>query len=317
MYSTRAISIGETAKEVFQRRGMVGKVHSVFDHTINIVSPEESLVTIACKTVDDSPINLKVDSIRFKEGGRPSESMPVAVKNGNIIIGNRFSITGLRDVPIWRPDLNVPSEIEVGRILDAVHMAVNMVYVYGQPEGFKSLLPYILRLVCPEPECPPIGSWNPYAEMAFPYFNGLVTCFELGDIGGAAEEASHLIGMGPGLTPSGDDFLCGFLGTLSLVSPFLGDQRKDIDDLSRMVISSINGRTNPISHEYLKHYARGKPSGSTSRMIQSLLDGTESSLVESIKNVCRVGHSSGTDIALGVLTAFSTLYRSICRKKDA
>lgn len=317
MHSTRAISIGETARELFQSMGRVGKVHSVFDHTINIVSPEENLATIACKTVDDSPINLKVDSTRFREVGRPTESMPVAVKNGNVIIGNRLSITGFKDAPIWRPNLILPPEMEVGRILDAVQMAVNMVNVYGQPEGFKPLLPYILRLVCPELECPSIGSWNPYAEMALPYFDGLIASFELGNTEGAAEEASRLLGLGPGLTPSGDDFLCGFLGTLSLVSPFLGDQRKDIDDLNRRVISSINGRTNPISHAYLRHYARGKPSGFTSRMIQSLLDGTESNIEESIKNVCRVGHSSGTDTALGVLTAFSILYRSICRKKEA
>jgi hypothetical protein len=315
MHSTKAISVGETAKEVFQSMKKVGKVHSDFDHTINIVSPEESLVTIACKTIDDSPINLKVDSIRFKEGGRPTESMPVAVKNGNVIIGNRLSITGFKDAPIWRPDLTLPPETQAGKILDAVQMAVDMVDVYGKPEGFKPLLPYILRLVCPEPERPPIGGWNPYAEMALPYFDGLIACFERGNTEGAAEEASHLIGLGPGLTPSGDDFLCGFLGTLSLVSPFLGDQRKDIDDLNRRVISSINGRTNPISHAYIKHYARGKPSGSTSKMIQSLLDGTESSIEESIKNVCRMGHSSGTDIALGVLTAFSIMYRSIVEKR--
>lgn len=317
MHSTRAISIGETAREVFQSMEKAGKVHSAFDHTINIVSPEESLVTIACKTVDDSPINLKVDSIRFKEGGRPTERMPVAVNNGSIIIGNRLSITGLNDAPIWTPDLSLPPEIQAGRLLEALQTTVDMVDVYGKPEGFKPLLPRILRLVCPEPEPPTIWGWNPYAEMALPYFDGLIACFELDDTEGAAEEASHLIGLGPGLTPSGDDFLCGFLGTMSLVSPLLGDQGKDIDDLNRRVMSSIDGRTNPISHAYLRHYARGEPSGSTSRMIQCILDGTESSIKESIINMCRVGHSSGTDTALGVLTAFSIMYRSICRKKEA
>ena len=153
--------------------------------------------------------------------------------------------------------------------------------------------------------------------MALPHFDGLIACFEREDAEGAADEASHLIGLGPGLTPSGDDFLCGFLGTLSLVSPFLGDQGMDIIDLNRRVMSSIDGRTNPISHAYLRHYSRGEPSGSTSRMIQSILDGTESSIEESIIDMCRVGHSSGTDIALGVLAAFSILYRSICRKKEA
>ena len=317
MHSTRAMSIGETAREVFQSMEKAGKVHSVFEHTINIVSPDESLVTVACKMVDDSPINIKVDSIRFKEIGRPTASMPVVVKDGSIIIGNCLSITGLREVPTWRPDITLPPEVEAYRILEAVQIAAHMVDVYGQPEGFKPLLSYILGLVHTEPERTPIRGWNPFAEMALPHVEGLVSCFELGDTEGAAEEASHLIGLGPGLTPSGDDFLCGLLGTLSLVSPFLGEQGKDVGDLKRTVISSINGKTNSISREYLKQYARGNPSGSTSKRIQSILDGVESSIEDSRISLCQVGHSSGTDIALGVITAFSILYRSICRKNEA
>ena len=316
MHSTRAMSIGETAREVFLSMERAGKVHSVFDHTVNIVSPDEGLVTIACKMVDDSPINLKVDSIRFREMDRPTEGLPVVVKDGSIIIGNCFSVTGFTEVPTWRPKITLPPEVKADRILEAVQMAADMVDVYGQPEGFKPLIPYILGLVHSEPERTPIRGLNPFAEMALPHVEGMITRFELGDTEGAAEEASRLIGLGPGLTPSGDDFLCGLLGTLSLVSPFLGEQEKDVGDLKRTVMSSINGRTNSISHEYLKQYARGKPSGSTSNVIQGLLDGVESSIEDSIMSLCQVGHSSGTDIALGVMAAFSFLYRSICRKKE-
>jgi len=317
MHSTRAVSLGETALEVFRRTGKIGKVLSVFDHTINILSSEEALVTIACKTVDDSPINLKVDSSCFKDKGRPTESTPVTVKNDSIFLGNSLLITGLRDAPIWRPDIILPQHLEAQRLLEAIHTAVNAVKIFGQPEGFKPLLPHIRGLISQEPNSPLIRGLNPYAEKAFPSVKGLVECLELRDVKGAAGEATQLIGLGPGLTPSGDDFLCGLLGTLSIVSPFLGDLSRNIDDLNRMVLSSVNGRTNPISREYLKHYAGGKPSMSISRMIQNLLDGSESSIEESIQYVCRVGHSSGTDIAVGVLTAFSILLRTIYRIKDA
>lgn len=316
MRSARAVSVGEDARELLGSGGMVGEVHSVFDHTINVLSDGGDLVTVACRTVEDSPINLRVDSPRFDEKTRPQEGSPVVAREGSVSLGGVLAVNGLGEAPIWRPELSPPQDVEARGLLESLLTAVDAVKLHGRPEGFKPLVPHICGLMGVEPGASPMWGRNPYAEAALPRIEGLVGLLELGDAWGAAREASGLVGLGPGLTPSGDDFLCGLLGALSIASPLLGDLGSDVEEMNRMVFSSVDGRTNPISRGILKHYAGGRPSGSASVLIQGLLDGHDPCIEGSVRWVCRAGHSSGTDLAVGVLTAFAVLYRRIHGKEE-
>jgi len=316
MRSARAVSVGEDARELLGSGGMVGEVHSVFDHTINVLSEGGDLVTVACRTVEDSPINLRVDSPRFDEEMRPLEGSPVVAREGSVSLGGVLAVNGLGEAPTWRPELSPPQDVEARGLLESLLTALDAVKLHGRPEGFKPLVPHVCGLMGVEPGASPLWGRNPYAEVALPCVEGLVGLLELGDAWGAAREASGLVGLGPGLTPSGDDFLCGLMGSLSVASPLLGGLRSDVEEMNRMVFSSVDGRTNPISCGILKHYAGGRPSGSASELIQSLLDGHDSCIEGSVRRVCRAGHSSGTDLVVGVLTAFAVLYRRIRGKEE-
>jgi len=316
MHSARAVSVGEDARELLGSGGMVGEVHSVFGHTINVVSEGGDLVTVACRAADDSPINLRVESPSFDEKTRPSEGSPVVAREDSVSLGGVLTVNGLGEAPTWRPEVSLPQDVEARGLLESLLTAVDAVKLYGRTEGFKPLVPHICGLMGVEPGASPLWGRNPYAEAALPRVEGLVGLLELGDAWGAAREASGLVGLGPGLTPSGDDFLCGLLGSLSVASPLFGDLRSDVEEMNRMVFSSVDGRTNPISRGILKHYAGGRPSGSASELIQGLLDRCDSGIEESVRGVCRAGHSSGTDLVVGVLTAFAVLYRRIRGKEE-
>ncbi len=316
MRSARAVSVGEDARELLGGGGMVGEVHSVFDHTINVLSEGGDLVTVACRTVEDSPINLRVDSPRFDEKTHPLEGSPVVARDGSVFLGGVLTIKGLGEAPTWRPELSLPQDVEARGLLGSLLTVVDAVKLHGRPEGFKPIVPHICGLMGVEPGASPLWGWNPYAEAALPRIKILVGLLERGDARGAAREASGLVGLGLGLTPSGDDFLCGLLGALSVASPLLGNLRSDVEEMNRMVFLSVDGRTNPISRGILKHYAEGRPSGSASELIQGLLDRRDSGIEESVRGVCRAGHSSGTDLVVGVLAAFVVLYRRIRGKEE-
>ncbi len=73
-----------------------------------------------------------------------------------------------------------------------------------------------------------------------------------GEPRGLPEALARLIGLGPGLTPSGDDFLAGALATLHRLG-----RREEADSLWRLIEPLTPERTHPISISHLRAAARG------------------------------------------------------------
>jgi hypothetical protein len=105
------------------------------------------------------------------------------------------------------------------------------------------------------------------------------------------EEAKGLIGLGTGLTPSGDDVLVGMLASLKGSKHFYTLREK---------IKSNLKKTNWISQGYLQCAISGEFGWEASRVIRACA-GTDD-LEDSIKLVSRVGHSSGSFFMLGFIS---------------
>jgi hypothetical protein len=102
---------------------------------------------------------------------------------------------------------------------------------------------------------------------------------------GNPDEAVRLVrGCGEGLTPSGDDFLCGWMLACRL--------RKRPALARRMLPVALGG--NPISNAFLRLAAEGR----VNRPLRTLLLSPSPS---SLRNACRFGHSSGADLLCGLL----------------
>ena len=112
-------------------------------------------------------------------------------------------------------------------------------------------------------------------------------------------QAAHkIIGLGPGVTPSGDDILIGFLaGLWSLAG---GDQQLLLfihsfgNALSQMAI-----QTNEISRTYLYHAAQGQFSSSLLNLAAAIARG--GAVEQPVQIAMGVGHSSGMDSITGLL----------------
>ena len=85
-------------------------------------------------------------------------------------------------------------------------------------------------------------------NIAEPVITDLLDLFTLKNLNPPVD---RLIGLGPGLTPSGDDFLIGMLITLGL----LGE--KKLSNLLAQEINKVASKTNEISQIHLKAAARG------------------------------------------------------------
>ncbi|MFG2518099.1 DUF2877 domain-containing protein [Streptomyces sp. NPDC048527] len=105
--------------------------------------------------------------------------------------------------------------------------------------------------------------------------------------------AAHaLVGLGPGLTPSGDDVLCGSL----LASRAWGGPLAPLSE----VVADAARRTPLLSAALLRHAVRGECVPQAHAFLRAL-SGDGLALEPAVRELLAVGHHSGGDLARGVL----------------
>lgn len=117
---------------------------------------------------------------------------------------------------------------------------------------------------------------------------------------GVVTAAEQLVGLGPGLTPSGDDVLAGLLVTLRHLGAAAGADRAVwlADWLAATVTYGVRARTTPISATLLHCAARGEASPEVIAVLRGLAGRQE--LEPAQRQLRRLGHTSGSDLLQGI-----------------
>ncbi len=119
--------------------------------------------------------------------------------------------------------------------------------------------------------------------------------------------ASSLVGLGTGLTPTGDDFLCGFMAAVR--ARFFGEPKAD-RGLLRALCSAVEenlGCTGEISASLLRSTILDHWPEPLLDMADAIADGRKPEALQALEDLCRLGHSSGADIATGFLFGLEAL----------
>ncbi|SDH43196.1 DUF2877 domain-containing protein [Nonomuraea jiangxiensis] len=124
---------------------------------------------------------------------------------------------------------------------------------------------------------------------------------------GAVTAAEQLVGLGPGLTPSGDDVLAGLLVTLRQLGAAAGVERAVwlAGWLAAAVTFDAGTRTTPISATLLHCAARGEASPEVSAVLRAVAAGQ--GLEPALRRLHRLGHTSGADLAQGIAIGVSAV----------
>ncbi len=105
-----------------------------------------------------------------------------------------------------------------------------------------------------------------------------------------------LAGLGPGLTPSGDDFLGGVTIALHALG-YAGAARR----LAGAAASAAAANGNAISAAHLDAAGEGQGCGAIHDVLHGLLHGDDTRLHANLMAIGRIGHSSGWDILAGLV----------------
>jgi len=140
---------------------------------------------------------------------------------------------------------------------------------------------------------------NPLCTLAAPRLEKLLRGIRESDAAAVDTAVESLLGLGPGLTPSADDVLCGLMYGL-LRSPMA--ESVAMASLKNAVCKHV-GRTHPVSGAYLTAMAEGE--------FFSRMDGAWQYLTgegpDCLETLLEVGSSSGADMLLGLLLAGTLL----------
>jgi Protein of unknown function (DUF2877) len=123
-----------------------------------------------------------------------------------------------------------------------------------------------------------------------------------------AQAARGLAGIGPGLTPSGDDFLAGFAAAWTLVGASLGLDGAACRRVTDALLAGAARGASPLGRAWLEHACRGELLEPMTRFVGALLADGPRDVAAAARGALAVGSSSGTDWMVGfVLGARATL----------
>lgn len=257
-----------------------GTVHSVFLRTVNLRLDDDSLLSIAACDVDDAPQTAAVTRLSDLSvmGFVPGAAVRVTARRIEADGGPAVSLDG---ACAWAGGL-------------AAYPGDRTVLRRNLVQAESRLASSLERRRRDRPDSPFDQALT--AEVAARGAK-LVQALAAGDVGAAATHARSLIGLGHGLTPSGDDFLLGLFTLFSVP----GSPVRHWQPLARMLAREAYRATNLISSSALRLAAEGRVRESIGALVAALFSGDEVSVTVSLDRVLAIGSSSGADIASGLL----------------
>lgn len=120
----------------------------------------------------------------------------------------------------------------------------------------------------------------------------------------SARALTRLLGLGIGLTPSGDDFLCGLLA----LSSFAGGRHSTFARTLREKVRERPEDTNRISRAFLQCALEGHYSRAITRLFSDAARSPEALALHHAEDFLAIGHTSGMDTLAGILWGVARIF---------
>lgn len=282
--------------------GFEGAVHSIFTSAFNIRLRNGTLISVLTNIHANQPRAFRIDApdeFRF-DSSDITVGDAVTSRDGTIRISHRTLTIDFRTTPVWHSHLD---SIHVDFDRDASHAAWHSIaaVLHHHPAASGGIADTALaalktgEFISPSPF--KVQTFRAARELA------LATCND--DINGALDASRQLIGLGPGLTPSGDDFLTGYITGLWTSAPMTDALARFIRQLGSGLALYLD-QTTDISAGFLRDAIGRTASETIVDVLRSIAEGQQPALVERAAHAAlNVGSTSGADTVAGVLVGLA------------
>lgn len=337
-----ATDYSRAIQPIFEQRPYAGSIHSVFHRAVN-VAIDGTMLALLSSGLPRMPNGVRLSSTVMEKLVRGLRvGMEVWVGEGRLLIpGCNFSLC-LPEAPPWEPRPDMEG-YRWQRETVAQHMWLLACYMADRPEkvGFSGIGFWECIHSSPalsgedmsyNPDhghtCPldriPQGSPHrstpplrierpelemPMARMALPKMQLLARAAWEQDMVCVEEATRGLAGLGPGLTPAGDDVLAGFAAVMALLSARISADSTSRSHVAEVIAAVARPRTTMLSGVLLEHAARGEVAEQLGEMLLTLALPAEESeaVLQAADKLLAFGATSGGDTLLGVLLGLQAL----------
>ena len=265
----------ERLLDAWRREGFDGTVHSVFDRVVNLADASGHLASLAVRSLDNAPQTLLIDAARIDRRALRT-GMAARARGGILDIEDARFALRFEHAAAWRARLP-------GYPDDDTPLRANLEAVRAHPRA----------------DCQPLLE---------PLARAMADALRQDDVGAVHGHGRALLGLGPGLTPSGDDFLVGLFAVLNVPNSPCRRLRPACD----AILADAHARTHAISVAALREAARGRVRDSVQALLRELVAGRPPGLDDALARVLAIGATSGRDIVAGIVCGLdaTVAYRS-------
>jgi Protein of unknown function (DUF2877) len=287
---------------MFEQEPRAGTIHSVFRKAVNITL-DDTMLALLSNELPRMPNSVRLPSlvaVEFLPNLRPG--MEVWVGNERLLIPARNFSLHLPESPAWEPRPDITAH-HWRRETVAQHVRLLAHYLADQPHQ-GGLAPLIGPLVLGQP-----SQETPLSRMALPGLRMLALASWRQYTADVEDATCGLAGLGPGLTPSGDDALGAFAAVMALLSPQLSTDSASRKHIATTIAAVAKSRTTALSAVLLAHAARGEVAEHLGTLLLTLTLPAEASkaVMNAADSVLAFGASSGGDTLLGMLLGLRAL----------
>ena len=296
--------IGAAARETLANLKSPARIEGVFENSFYIKVGEDELIRVTGHEQYVSASSIIVDEKNrrsFKSVGI-ERGMEVVCGEKDVLVGKNFAIADIRGAAKWQP----PPTPDSGSVRPLEIMKLNLrvlrdiIYTCPSREGLVSLLENVELVGSIDLFLKPRD--DSFAERARPGIERVMWGIFSLDRTAVTESAKTIIGLGPGLTPSCDDFLCGLLVSLRTGAAVLGtgDDAGFFDEIAGSIYEEARRRTTVFGSSMLREAREGVCPLAVTSLIHCLLTEDMERVAEVSRTLLGMGETSGADTAVGV-----------------
>jgi hypothetical protein len=267
-----------------------GHVAAVFRHSLLLGAPDGRLAHLHTGPQLVSPFSLCLEST----GARVLQAVPLSHGMSVRLMGTVIDIAGqlrltLDRVAYYRSPGPSAEAIDAR----AVQVAQDTLTRHERPGGFERV-PGMQTFV-----------------------TAMRQAIAAGDVEHMCAVACGLIGLGPGLTPSGDDFLVGCLRGLWLMSRDEAAIREVFARLGARLLPDLKARTTQVGAEFIRYALEGSFAEILDHAAQALVAPAQPPTVTATTgHLLAQGDTSGCDTMRGLLTCIDALSADTARHRS-
>lgn len=263
-----------------------GKVDSVFNTVCNVALKNNEVLVLADTSIPMMPNGIAINSFRPIKNIGLRTGQCLECNGHRISIGSTYSIQ-LNKARSWSGKIAFSKRIDTEE-----QLRIRWKLLANQ---IKKSLPLVIGQL----------TWHPWFKSGPLCTEATAKTIKLLASHHAPHYDSenllmHMLGLGPGLTPSGDDFIVGYLAASYALSGSYG--QKKLYEIDQHLRPQLQMMTTNVSGHYLSKALQGEFVESLASLMTSFIISdrykTKNNIPDAISNN---GHSSGLDCCFGVL----------------